>query len=345
MTPSPTAIPTCPQCGGQIPPHLLYCPSCQRLVYANELKQLSDQALQAEQENRLSDALAAWRQAFELLPLGSIQRQTIKDRIETLSLQLDGLAPQTPQNTSRRAKPSTSLFGKNGGGKAGLFGLLVVLFSKFKVLLLGLTKLHTLFSMLLFFGIYCQMWGWKFALGFVLSIYIHEMGHVVSLNHYGIKATAPVFIPFVGAIIRVKQTLTDPREDSRVGLAGPTWGLGAALAAYALYYATGDMVFAAIARIGAWINLFNLLPFWQLDGGRGFHALSRWQRWAAVAAVGAAWGITQEGLLLVLMIFGVIKALDRNSPKEPDMTGLIQYVFLVAILSMMCLIPVPTPGH
>src|SRR5256885_5819705 len=108
-----------------------------------------------------------------------------------------------------------------------------------------------------------------FAFGLVLSIYIHEMGHVQALQRYGIKATAPMFIPGFGAVIRLKQYPADAREDARVGLAGPLWGLGAALAAYAVYRATGVGVWGAIAHMGALVNLFNLVPVWQLDGARG----------------------------------------------------------------------------
>jgi len=97
--------------------------------------------------------------------------------------------------------------------------------------------------LLLSASLYWTIWGWKFALGVVLSIYIHEMGHVQALQRYGIKATAPMFIPGLGAVIRLKQYPADAREDARVGLAGPLWGLGA-LAAYVVYRATGVGVWA-----------------------------------------------------------------------------------------------------
>src|SRR2546430_11600704 len=81
-----------------------------------------------------------------------------------------------------------------------------------------------------------------------------------------------MFIPGVAAFIRLKQYPTDRREDARVGLAGPIWGAGAAIAAYGVYLATGAGIWGAIAHVGAYINLFNLLPVWQLDGGRGFRS-------------------------------------------------------------------------
>jgi len=213
--------------------------------------------------------------------------------------------------------------------------------TKAKLLVLGLTKASTLLSMLLSMGVYWTLWGWKFAAGFVVSIYIHEMGHVQALTRYGIKATAPMFIPGVGAFIRLKQYPTDRREDARVGLAGPIWGAGAAVAAYGAYLATGAGIWGAIAHVGAYINLFNLLPVWQLDGGRGFRALTRPQRWIAVVVVGLAWLLTGEGLVVLLVVAGAAAAWFGDAAPEPDRTALLQYTWLVALLSLMTKITVP----
>ena len=109
--------------------------------------------------------------------------------------------------------------------------LAVLLLSKGKLLLLGLTKASTFWSMLAAFSVYWTVFGGWFALGLVLSIYIHEMGHVAALMRYGVKASAPLFLPGIGAVIRLKQGFIDPRQDARVGLAGPIWGLFAAVAA------------------------------------------------------------------------------------------------------------------
>jgi Zn-dependent protease len=231
--------------------------------------------------------------------------------------------------------------GKKDGARWGILGVLAVLFAKFKFLLMGLFKLKTLLSMLLFFAVYWNQWGWPFALGIVLSIYIHEMGHVATLKHYGIEATAPLFIPFVGAFIRVKQAFADPIMDARVGLAGPFWGLGAAAAAYAGYLLFQLPILAAVARTGAFINLFNLIPFWQLDGGRGFHSLNRTQRWLAFASIGLALFLTQQRLLFILLGFALFQCLRKQVPAQADNGGLFQYVFLVLVLSALCRLPVP----
>jgi Zn-dependent protease len=102
---------------------------------------------------------------------------------------------------------------------------------KLKFLLIGLTKASTFISMFAFFGVYWSAYGWPLALGLVLSIYIHEMGHVAMLRGLGIDAGAPMFIPGVGAVVMLKQHVQDPLTDAKIGLAGPVWGLGAAIVA------------------------------------------------------------------------------------------------------------------
>src|SRR5262249_21773650 len=146
-------------------------------------------------------------------------------------------------------------------GAAGVGGLALLLWKfkfvailalgKAKFLLLGLAKASTFFSMILSLGVYWAAWGWKFAVGLIVSIYIHEMGHVAALRGFGIKASAPMFIPGLGAVVRMQQMPGDPRQDARVGLAGPIWGLGAAIAAALSYLISAWPIWWAIARVGA----------------------------------------------------------------------------------------------
>lgn len=333
------AASVCPQCGTHVAPALLACPSCQRLVHADELKRLAAEAERAGQVGDSSAALAAWRQALELLPPDSTQHHSVSARVVALS--------RTVESQPAGAKPA-SRWGKGAAGLGALGALLakfkfavVFLLTKAKLLLFGLTKAGTLFSMLLSAGVYWTLWGWKFAIGIVLSIYVHEMGHVQALQRYGIKATAPMFIPGLGAVIRLKQYPATPREDARVGLAGPLWGLGASLTAYAVYLATNIGVWGAIGHFGAWVNLFNLLPVWQLDGGRGFRALTRAQRWLAAGVAAAAYLVTQEGLLLLIALAAAASAGLSAAPKESDRTALVEYASLVIVLAALTRIVVP----
>ncbi len=339
-------------CGTDLPPELLSCPACHRLVHAAALKQLVAEADHLEAAQDVRGALGKLRGALELLPAGSRQRSVVGDRVTRLSDQIDsGAAPPTPEGVTvapDSPEPRRTAAWWKIGSAAGAVGLLafkfkfvlVFLATKAKLLLLGLGKSTTLFSMILSLGLYWTLWGWRFALGLVLSIYVHEMGHVSALRRFGIRATAPMFIPGLGAIVRMNQYPHTVREDARVGLAGPIWGLGAALAVLAAYALSGHPLLAAVASVGAWINLFNLLPFWTLDGGRGFRALSRQQRWIAVAVIAGVFAVSQEGLLLLLGIGAVVQAVSKGAPAEGDRRALLEYAALVVCLSAVAALPV-----
>jgi len=329
------AIP-CRECGTEVASHFLVCPGCHRLVHADALKRLADEAGAAERAGDPTSALVAWRSALELLPPGTRQREAIGKKVEELGRVVDASPGR------KAARPG----GKGAGwaGGAGFVGMALMFLSKIKLLLLGLTKASTLFSMFLTMGVYWTLWGWPFAVGLVLSIYVHEMGHVAALVRYGIKADAPMFIPGLGAVIRARQHLSNPREDAQVGLAGPLWGLGAALACWGASFATGRPIFGGLAKVGAFINLFNLLPLWQLDGGRAFNAFSRKHRWLATVVLSVLWATTEEGLLLILTLGGAYRAAVDKAPAESDVLSLAEYLGLAVVLALMVGVEVPLPG-
>ena len=344
-------------CGTEVADALLACPSCHRLVHADYLKGLVAAAEAAARRGDPVEEIANWRRALDLLPPGSRQAAQVGAKVEALSARAaTPFAPQRPGSPAvgAAAAPAGATGAAGAGGEAGdaerrrVWGArgalatgLTFLATKAKLLLLGLTKASTLFSMLLSVGVYWTVFGWWFAVLLVLSIYVHEMGHVAALRRFGIQATAPMFVPGLGALIRLRQHPANPREDARIGLAGPLWGCGAAAAAYLGFVLGWGPLWAAVARFGAWVNLFNLLPIWQLDGGRAFRALSRQQRLLAVAALAALWAMSREGLLLLLLIAAAAQAFRRDAPEEPDHVALAEYVLLAAALTLLCLIHVP----
>ncbi len=344
----PDAV-ACPSCGIEVAPGLLTCPGCHRLAHSERLKGLAAEAERATAAGDPRAALVAWREALELLPAGSRQAEVIAGRVADLGRLVDE-APAPPPAGPASAGPAgwNPRAGAAGIGALGLVAwkfkfALVFALTKAKFLVLGLTKASTALSMVLSLGVYWAAFGWRLALGLVLSIYVHEMGHVFALNRYGVKASAPMFIPGLGAMIRLRQALTDPRQDANVGLAGPLWGLGAAAFAWAVSLAVGSPAWAAVAKLGAWINLFNLLPLWQLDGGRAFRAMSRSGRWFSAFAIAAAWSLSGESLLVLLLIGAVLRALGEAPPARSDRGVLARYAALVAVLTAMTLIPVPLP--
>jgi Zn-dependent protease len=171
----------------------------------------------------------------------------------------------------------------NRGGQmkraAGPLAALGVLLAKFKALLIPLVKffpilLKTGGSMILTVGVYALQWGWRFALGFVLLIFIHECGHLVAARRLGLKVGAPVFIPFMGAFIALKESPPNAWVEAQVGIGGPLMGALGAACCWPIYLWTHNPMFAGLAYFGFYINLFNLAPIGFLDGGRIVTALS-----------------------------------------------------------------------
>lgn len=330
----------CPSCGTELADGLLACPSCRALVHAAKLKELAATAEAAQARGDDAAALSAWREASALLPPSTRQHAIVARSIETLSARVLGPAPP----------PDAPRWGwlKRGGPLAAialfvwkLKSLALLGFANAKLVLLGLGKMTTLLSMAASLGFYWIAFGWRFAAGLIASIYLHEMGHVAALRSLGIAASAPMFIPGLGALVRLKQYPATPAEDARVGLAGPLWGLGAAIAAYVAHRLGGGPTFAAIAHVGAWINLFNLLPIWQLDGGRGLRALSRWQRFFVAAIAFAAWRASGDGMVLLLLLVLLGRAAFERAPPVGDRRTLVVFSGLVAALSALASIAVP----
>jgi Zn-dependent protease len=323
---------TCANCGARVGAAQLACPACHALIHARRLRELADEASAASGRQDVSAELSAWRSALELLPPASTQFETVRARIAALSQQL--LAPPRPP-TSRSWKGS-------GGALAGVALVLwkfkaagLFLLTKGKLLALGLTKSSTLLSMAASLGVYWAAFGWKFAAGLIASIYVHEMGHVAALRYFGIAATAPMFIPGLGAVIRSHQLLSNPHEEARVGLAGPIWGLATAVAAYAAYAVTGAPIWAAIGHFGAWVNLFNLMPVWQLDGAHAFRPLTRVERAIAASSLVLMFVVTREGLLVLMAILAGVQAWNANENAPGDRPVLLQFIALVVVLSWM----------
>jgi Zn-dependent protease len=207
----------------------------------------------------------------------------------------DFRAPPEPER-SPEPEPSHDPFGgghrpwwkRTGGGIAAL-GILIVKFAaKIKVVLLLLPKLKILTtsgSMLVSVAAYSLIWGWRFALGFVVLLFGHEMGHVIQLRREGIEASAPLFIPFFGAAVWSKSLGDNALAEARVGLAGPVVGSIGAAACIPIADATGSDFWRALAFTGFFLNLFNLLPVVPLDGGRAMAAMTPWMWFAGLLAV------------------------------------------------------------
>jgi len=319
----PLAASRCAACGTELAATMLVCPACHALVHRVRLEEIARDAKSAASAGDHALAASLWREALMLLPQGSRQRDAVAQRVDAMTA-----AQQKAPKTGAAKGPGATILGSIGA-------LAIALLTKGKLLLLGLTKFSTIATMFLSFGVYWAAWGWKFAAAVLGAIYIHEIGHVAELRRRGMAASAPMFIPGVGAFVRMHEHAATPSEDARVGLAGPVWGLGAALAAQGLALATGSKFWSVIAQVTAVINLFNLMPVWQLDGSRGFHALSRMQRWIAAGVIAAAYAVSHEGMLVLVGLVAVVRALEKNVKETHDWRALATYAVLVAAFSAL----------
>jgi Zn-dependent protease len=179
-----------------------------------------------------------------------------------------------PSNTWGRLKKTL--------GPVAVVGVVIAkFFAKLKFLLLPALKFLPILlksggTMLLMIWVYTAMWGWKFGVGFVLLLLVHECGHLIVAKKFGLKVGAPVFIPFMGAFIALKEAPRNAWMEACVGIGGPMLGTFGALVCNSLGEIFDAPVFIALAWFGYFLNLFNLTPVGMLDGGRIVTALSRW---------------------------------------------------------------------
>jgi Zn-dependent protease len=191
---------------------------------------------------------------------------------------------------------------------------IVAFLAKFKSILILLPKLKLLTTtgtMLVSIAAYATIWGFQFAIGFVVLLLVHEMGHVLQLRREGIRASAPMFIPFLGAVITSKSLGDNALAEARVGLAGPILGSIGSAACIFIWHATGNDLWRALAFTGFFLNLFNLLPVVPLDGGRAMAAMAPWMWFAGFAGLIALALIFPNPIILIIVLFGGMETYRR----------------------------------
>jgi Zn-dependent protease len=195
------------------------------------------------------------------------------------------------------------------GFLGGLAALLLAIWSKFGLvvaLFFKVPALATLGTALLSVAAYTLWGGPWFAVGLVLMIFVHEMGHVLEIRRQGMHATAPIFIPFLGAAIFQRSHAQSPLRQAQIGIAGPIAGTIGATVAFVLYNSTHWNVFLMWAYFGFLINLFNLIPFGMLDGGWILAPVSKWIQVAGLAVLGGLFlANLVSPIVIIVVILGV----------------------------------------
>lgn len=190
--------------------------------------------------------------------------------------------------------------------------------AKFGALIVKLKYASVVISVLVSIAAYALLWGWSFAAGFVALLFAHEMGHVLEVRRQKVPATAPTFIPFLGALIRIKRAPASVYQEAQIALGGPVAGTAASLGVWWWAAHTHSLFLQALAYIGFFLNLFNLMPALPLDGGRIAGALHP-ALWLAGLVGLAGWEIhSPSPILPIIIILGGIELWrrwrHRNSP-------------------------------
>ncbi len=262
-----------------------------------------------------------------------------------------GAAGEDPFGARRHDGPVRNARKRIGSALAGLLALIAKFGVALKALIVALPNLKlfvTAGTALVSVAAYSIFFGWEFAAGFVVLLFVHEMGHVIALRREGVHASAPMFVPFLGAMIFAKSLGEDALAEARVGLAGPILGSIAAAAVAVIGELTHSSLLIALAYFGFFINLFNLLPVVPLDGGRAMAAMAPAMWFLGFGAL-VAMAILEPGnpILLIIVVFAGFQswhrwqqrktrsleqaAYYRVAPRDRMLVGAV-YIGLIALL-------------
>jgi Zn-dependent protease len=186
--------------------------------------------------------------------------------------------------------------------------------AKFKFILFAIFKFKvvtTSLSMVVSVGAYSLLWGWKFALGFVLLLFVHEAGHALEAKRQGLPVSAPVFIPFLGAAILLKENPQNAWREAQIALAGPIVGSLGAAAVWWYGEATNNELLIAVAFTGFFLNLFNLLPIVPLDGGRAVAALHPAFWLVGLIGLAALTLVAPNPILILILVVSAMELWNR----------------------------------
>ena len=209
-----------------------------------------------------------------------------------------------------------------------------------KFLMTGGTMLISVFA-------YSFIFGWRYAVGFVLLIFVHEMGHYIAAKKRGLNVGVPTFIPFVGAWIQLKEQPMDAETEAFVGIAGPMLGSAGAFVCYLLAIDSGSHLMLALAYAGFVLNLFNLIPVSPLDGGRIVSVISPRIWFLGFPMLVALFIWRPSPLLILIAIFALpqlwkaykdkdVLASDYyKAPQEVRFKYAAQYLILAGLLAVM----------
>lgn len=302
----------CERCRTPLSPRDLACPNCGLFQYRWQLEQLAQQALAYERAGNRPMAAATWQEALSLLPPASPEAQQVAARMAWLGFPAQPLPPSDvgpfadlePEEEEPIGPPAPPdswpmAILKTGGSLLLNIPFYAAFFYQWST--------HPSLTNALIFGT-----------GFLLLILVHEMGHVLAMRHYRLAGSPPIFLPFVGALINLRQSPPNAKVEAIVGIGGPVLGTIGAIVCLLLAIYTGKPDLMHLSMLGFIINLFNMLPIPPLDGGRVMAAVSPWAWLVGLALLVVM--IVMSGfrawLLLVILFFALPRVMDTLRNKR-----------------------------
>jgi Zn-dependent protease len=214
-------------------------------------------------------------------------------------------------------KPARGIWGTLAAG----FALLLTK-GKYLLLLLKAMPFAKFFlssgSMLLYIWVYAARYGALYAIGFVLLLLCHELGHAAVIRKHGIKAGWPIFVPFFGAMIALKERPLTADADADISYGGPLWGTIASFAVAGLYLVTRNPLFLAVGSTGFYLNMFNLTPLRPLDGGAIAEVFSRKARILGVLVVLGLFISSPASPALIMLLLAIPRAFSKTERYAPE---------------------------
>jgi Zn-dependent protease len=207
-------------------------------------------------------------------------------------------------------------------GPLVVVGALLLKFGKVVLVALkGAKFLTTAASMLVSVAAYTFIWGWRFAVGFVALLFVHEMGHYIQLRREGVKPSGMLFIPFLGAAVGARSLGGSALAEARVGLAGPVLGSLGTAAVAAVGFATDSDLLKALAFTGFFLNLINLMPVLPLDGGRAMAAMAPWMWFVGLGAMVTMIFLWPNPILILIALLGGFEIYRRWNGRRHGLEG------------------------
>jgi Zn-dependent protease len=316
----------CARCSYPLALDALECEHCHALTHAPQLEALAAEAKSLEAQGDFSHAREKWLAALRWLPPASTQAEWIKQHIQN--------------------QPAAEQYAPGGNERIQMLGLSgpdVTSGARVEAARNNSFRWTAVVSFVAFVAIYSAASGLNFGVGFAVLILLHEMGHFIDIKRRGLPADMPVFLPGLGAYVRWEALGVPLETRAAISLAGPFAGFLASVGCAVIWQQTRLPLWADLARVGAILNLLNLIPVWVLDGGHAALALSKPERVGLLVASAVLWFLTRDNMLLLVAAGAAYRAFfvnDLPAKSSPKITA-----YYIAVLTALTLMIWLLPGR